>query len=284
MRAGEGYRSGGNRAQYYFAVTESRALERAVQESREVIQAVLTGARDRRIATEGKSGNLQLLAEGINELIGNVSMTVAETVQLVRCAVDGDLTSRMQVDNKSGEFKALATSVNSMIQAMMEVVTSLTNTCRAVQLGAEEISRGNRDLSKRTDEQASSLLETTSSMNRMTSTVKNNANSATQANQLALAAREEAERGGAVVSAAVAAMSEINTASNKIAEITSMIDEIAFQTNLSGAERGGGGRAGWRSGQRFRGGGLRGAQSRIEERGGGQGDQSADCGCRREGD
>ena len=66
----------------------------------------------------------------------------------------------------------------------------------------------------------------------MTSTVKNNANSAAQANQLAQAAREEAERGGAVVSAAVAAMSEINMASNKIAEITTVIDEIAFQTNL----------------------------------------------------
>jgi methyl-accepting chemotaxis protein len=213
-------------------VTESRALERAVQESREVIQAVLSGARDPRIAIQGKSGNLQLLAEGINELIGNVSTTVAETVQLVRRAVDGDLTSRMQVDNKLGEFKALAASVNSLIQAMMGVVTSLTNTCRAVQVGAEEISLGNRDLSKRTDEQASSLIETASSMKRMTSTVKSNADSAAQANQLAVAAREEAERGGAVVSAAVAAMSEINLASNKIAEITSMIDEIAFQTNL----------------------------------------------------
>jgi len=213
-------------------VTESRALERAVKESREVIQAVLTGARNRRIAMQGKSGNLQLLAEGINELIGSVSTTVEETVQLVSRAVDGDLTSRMQVDNKLGEFKALATSVNSMIQAMMEVVTSLTNTCRAVRVRAEEISRGNLDLSKRTDEQASSLMETSSSMKRMTSTVKNNANSAAQANQLAVAAREEAERGGAVVSAAVAAMSEINMASNKIAEITTVIDGIAFQTNL----------------------------------------------------
>ena len=184
-------------------VTEARALERAVLESREVIQAVLAGARDRRISVQGKSGNLQLLAEGINELIGNVSATVAETVQLVRSAVDGDLTSRMQVDNKLGEFRALATSVNNLIQAMMEVVISLTNTCRAVQVGAEEISLGNLDLSKRTDEQASNLMETTSSMKRMTSTVKNNANSAAQANQLALAAREEAERGGAVVSAAV---------------------------------------------------------------------------------
>jgi methyl-accepting chemotaxis protein len=213
-------------------VTQARALDSAVRESREVIQAVLAGAGDRRIATQGKTGNLQLLAQSINELIDSVSTTVAETMQVVRRAVEGDLTSRMNVDNKLGDFKALATSVNSMIQAMMEVVTSLTKTSRAVQVGTEEISRGNLDLSKRTEEQASNLVETTSSMEQMTSMVKNNAENAVQANQIAVAAREQAERGGKVVGAAVTAMSEINTASNKIAEIIGVIDEIAFQTNL----------------------------------------------------
>jgi methyl-accepting chemotaxis protein len=138
----------------------------------------------------------------------------------------------MNVNDKLGDFKALAASVNSMIRTMMEVVASLTKTSRAVQVGAEEISRGNIDLSKRTEEQASSLVETTSSMEQMTSMVKNNADNAVQANQLSVAAREQAERGGRVVGAAVAAMSEINTASNKIAEIIGVIDAIAFQTNL----------------------------------------------------
>jgi methyl-accepting chemotaxis protein len=213
-------------------VAAARALDGAVRESREIIQAVLAGASDRRIAVHGKTGNLLLLAQSINELIDSVSTTVAETVRVVGQAVEGDLTSRMTVDGKSGDFKALAASVNSMLQAMMEVVGGLTKTCRAVQSGAEEISRGNLDLSKRTEEQASSLLETTSSMEQMTSRVKNNAESAVQANELARAAREQAERGGSVVGAAVAAMSEISTASNKIAEIIGVIDEIAFQTNL----------------------------------------------------
>jgi methyl-accepting chemotaxis protein len=213
-------------------VAEARALDRAVQESREVIQAVLAGQGDRRIAMEGKSGNLQLLAQSINELIDSVSATRAETTRVVRQAVEGDLTSRMNVDDKLGDFKTLAASVNSMIQAMMEVVGGLTRTSRAVQLGAEEISRGCLDLSQRTEEQASSLAETTSSMERMTSMVRNNADNAVQANKLAVAAREQAERGGSVVGAAVAAMSEINTASNRIAEIIGVIDEIAFQTNL----------------------------------------------------
>jgi methyl-accepting chemotaxis protein len=213
-------------------VTEARALDDAVRESREVIQAVLGGASDRRIAMDGKSGNLHLLAQSINELIDSVSTTVAETGQVMRRAVDGDLTSRMKVNDKSGDFKALATSVNSLMQAMMEVVASLTTTSNAVQIGAEEISRGNRALSSRTEEQASSLVETTAAMEQMTSMVKNNANNAAQANQLAVAAREKAEGGGRVVGAAVAAMSAIHTASNKIVEVIGVIDEIAFQTNL----------------------------------------------------
>jgi methyl-accepting chemotaxis protein len=213
-------------------VVEARALDGAVRESREVIQGVLAGASDRRIAMSGKSGNLLLLAQSINELIDSVSTTVAETMRVVGQAVEGDLTARMSVQEKSGDFKALAASVNSMIQAMMEVVAGLTRTCRAVQEGAEEISRGNLDLSRRTEEQASSLVETTSSMEQMTSRVKSNAESAVQANQLAVTAREHAERGGSVVGSAVAAMSEISAASGKIAEIIGVIDEIAFQTNL----------------------------------------------------
>jgi len=213
-------------------VTEARALDDAVKESRETIQAVLAGASDRRIAMHGKAGNLLLLAQSVNELIDSLSSTVAETVRVVGRAVDGDLTSRMSVDDKSGDFRALAASVNSIVQAMMEVVAGLTKTCRAVQAGAEEISRGNLDLSRRTEEQASSLMETTSSMEQMTTRVKDNADNAVQANQLAVAAREHAERGGSVVGSAVAAMSEISRASNKIAEIIGVIDEIAFQTNL----------------------------------------------------
>jgi methyl-accepting chemotaxis protein len=211
---------------------EARALDGAVRESQDIIQAVLAGAGDRRIPMSGKAGNLELLAQGINQLIESVSMTVAETMQVVRRAVEGDLTSRMSVADKSGDLKTLAAAVNSMIQAMMEVVGSLARSSREMQLGAREISRGNLELSQRTGEQASSLEETASSMEEMTSAVNHNAGNAAQANQLAVAAREQAERGGQVVGAAVAAMSEINTASKKMAEKIGVIDEIAFQTNL----------------------------------------------------
>jgi methyl-accepting chemotaxis protein len=213
-------------------ILEARAFDSAVQESQDVIQSALNGVGDRRINMNGKTGSLELLTRSINELIGSVSTTVAETMQVVQRSVEGDLTSRVKVEDKSGHFKALAVSVNSMIQSMMEVVTSLTKTSREVQLGAEEITRGNLELSRRTEEQASSLEETASSMEQMTSTVKNNADNAAHASELAEAAREQAERGGLVVGSAVAAMSEINTASKKIADIIGVIDEIAFQTNL----------------------------------------------------
>jgi methyl-accepting chemotaxis protein len=213
-------------------VNEARALDDAVRESREVIQSVLGDSSDLRITLDGKSGNLRLLAQSINELIGSVSTTVAETMQVMKRAVDGDLTAQVNVTGKSGDFKALATSVNSMIQALLQVVTGLATTARAVQVGAEEISRGNLALSHRTDDQASSLEETASAMEEMTAMVKSNADNAAQANQLAVAAQEKAQGGGKVVGAAVAAMSAISTASNKIVEVIGVIDEIAFQTNL----------------------------------------------------
>ena len=213
-------------------ILEARALDSAVHESQDVIQAALNGDGDRRIGMEGKTGNLELLARSINQLIGSVATTVAETMHVVQRAVEGDLGSRVTVDDKSGHFKALAVSVNSMIQSMMEVVTSLTKTSHEVQVGAEEISRGNLELSSRTEEQASSLEETASSMEQMTSIVMKNADNAASASQLAEAAREQAERGGRVVGSAVAAMNEINASSKKIADIIGVIDEIAFQTNL----------------------------------------------------
>jgi methyl-accepting chemotaxis protein len=155
-----------------------------------------------------------------------------EVQAIVAKAIDGDLTARIREEGKSGFIKSLSGGVNSLLANMADVVRNMARAAAEVRTGSEEISRGNADLSQRTEEQASSLEETASSMEEMTSTVKNNADNAAQANQLASAARDQAERGGAVVGAAVAAMGEINASSKRIADIISVIDEIAFQTNL----------------------------------------------------
>jgi len=157
---------------------------------------------------------------------------VAELRRLVQSANDGDLTRSMDLDGKSGLYVSIGSGVNSLVGNMANVVSQVKNATSEVQQGAEEISKGNLNLSQRTEQQASSLEETASSMEEMTSTVKQTADNAGQANQLAMAARQQAEKGGAVVSSAVTAMGGINAASKKIADIIGVIDEIAFQTNL----------------------------------------------------
>ena len=156
----------------------------------------------------------------------------AEINLAVTNAIDGDLTTRISLEGKHGFFKSLANGVNELLENTADVVRQMATAAAEVHTGADEISRGNLNLSQRTEQQAASLEETASSMEQMTSTVKQNADNAAQANQLAAAAREQAERGGKVVGAAVAAMAEINVASKKIADIIGVIDEIAFQTNL----------------------------------------------------
>jgi methyl-accepting chemotaxis protein len=147
-------------------------------------------------------------------------------------AIAGDLTARVAESGKDGFFKALSAGVNELVGKMADAVATMSDAASQVRVGADEISRGNQHLSERTEQQAASLEQTASSMQEMTSTVKRNADNAAQANQLAAAAREQAERGGRVVSSAVQAMSQIDTASKKIADIIGVIDEIAFQTNL----------------------------------------------------
>ncbi len=158
--------------------------------------------------------------------------TEVEVEAVVARALEGDLTHRISLAGKVGFFEKLATGVNALVENMADVVQTIAASAAEVRTGSEEISRGNADLSQRTEEQASSLEETASSMEEMTSTVKNNADNAERANQLAQAARGQAERGGSVVQSAVSAMGEINTSSKKIADIIGVIDEIAFQTNL----------------------------------------------------
>jgi len=158
--------------------------------------------------------------------------TEEEIQSVVNAANSGDLSRRVHSDGKSGFFATLATGINSMLETNGNLVREIQATTREVSMRADEISRGNMNLSQRTEEQASSLEQTASSMEQMTSTVRQNAGNAAQANQLATAARAQAERGGSVVSEAVAAMQGINAASNKIADIIGVIDEIAFQTNL----------------------------------------------------
>src|SRR5450631_498568 len=118
-----------------------------------------------------------------------------EVNETVTKALQGNLAARLRVEGKEGFFKALATGMNSLIANMADVVRAMAEAAEDVRSGADEISRGNLDLNQRTEAQASSLEQTAASMEEMTSIVKSNADNAAQANQLAVAAREHAEKG-----------------------------------------------------------------------------------------
>ena len=185
--------------------------------------------------TSGKPMHVIKYATEITEQI-NFSNQLRQAVEEIKAtvtgAMNGDLTRRINATNKTGEVAVLANGVNSLIEMLGTVIEQIRQTAGQVQAGLEEISQGNSNLSQRTSEQAASLEETASSMEEMASTVKQTADNAGMANNLAIAAQAQAEKGGSIVGAAVSAMSTINTASNKIADIIGVIDEIAFQTNL----------------------------------------------------
>ena len=166
------------------------------------------------------------------ELSHEMEKSVAQTQEIIKSATEGDLVRRLDTKGKSGGLLKLGDAINSLLESVSDIVSNVKHSAGEVLRGAEEISQGNANLSQRTEEQSSSLEETASSMEEMTSTVKQNADNAGQANQLATAARDQAEKGGAVVSNAVKAMGDINQSSKKISDIISVIDEIAFQTNL----------------------------------------------------
>jgi len=157
---------------------------------------------------------------------------VAETQAAVKATIDGDLSKRVDLTGKTGELAELSAGVNSLIDTVSALIRQIAASAAQVKGGLDEISQGNTNLSQRTSEQAASLEETASSMEEMASTVKKTAENATLANELAIAAQTQAEKGGTVVDSAVGAMSGINAASGKIADIIGVIDSIAFQTNL----------------------------------------------------
>jgi methyl-accepting chemotaxis protein len=143
----------------------------------------------------------------------------------------GDLSDTLVVEGRS-EMALLASNLTAMQQSLIVTVGHVRESSDAIFTGASEISLGNNDLSSRTEQQAASLEQTAASMEELTATVKQNAENARQASQLAKSASDTAEKGGKVVDGVVKTMSEIAGSSKKIADITSVIDGIAFQTNI----------------------------------------------------
>ncbi|MFW3572352.1 methyl-accepting chemotaxis protein [Kosakonia cowanii] len=154
-----------------------------------------------------------------------------EVMGHIRHIATGDLTHAIHAEG-SNEMARLAQNVQEMQQSLVKTVSVVRDGADTIYTGAGEISIGNNDLSSRTEQQAASLEETAASMEELTATVKQNADNARQATQLALNASGTAKKGGEVVDGVVRTMDEIAASSSKIAQITNVIDGIAFQTNI----------------------------------------------------
>jgi methyl-accepting chemotaxis protein len=160
-----------------------------------------------------------------------VTRPLEEATELAQKIANGDLTARSET-NRDDELGKLLKAINGITLGLANVVWNVRNGTDTIATASKEIASGNQDLSSRTEQQASSLEETASSMEELTSTVRQNADNARQANQLAVTASDIATKGGAVVSQVVETMHSIHESSRKIADIISVIDGIAFQTNI----------------------------------------------------
>ncbi|EJH2657881.1 methyl-accepting chemotaxis citrate transducer [Salmonella enterica] len=149
----------------------------------------------------------------------------------IQTIADGDLTHEIEAEGRS-EMGQLAASLKTMQQSLIRTVRAVRDNADSIYTGAGEISAGSSDLSSRTEQQASALEETAASMEQLTATVRQNTDNARQATGLAKTASETARKGGRVVDNVVNTMNDIAESSEKIVDITSVIDGIAFQTNI----------------------------------------------------
>ncbi len=171
---------------------------------------------------------IALAWRGIDKILLRPLQTNIEHIHHI---ASGDLTQSIESHGRN-EMTQLADSLREMQQALVRTVSDVRDGSDAIYTGASEISAGNNDLSSRTEQQAASLEQTAASMEQLTATVKQNAENARQASQLALSASQTALKGGKVVDGVVKTMNDIAGSSKKIADITSVIDGIAFQTNI----------------------------------------------------
>jgi methyl-accepting chemotaxis protein-1 (serine sensor receptor) len=164
-------------------------------------------------------------------LIRSISAPLDEAVRFASSVAEGDLTQAVHA-HANDEVGRLMRALNQMHEGLLRIVSQVRMGTETIAAGAKQIAAGNQDLSSRTEQQASSLEETASSLEELTATVKQNANNALQANQLAGSASAVADKGGEVVARVIDTMGSINESSKKIGDIISVIDGIAFQTNI----------------------------------------------------
>jgi methyl-accepting chemotaxis protein len=182
--------------------------------------------------TDNYNGDFNTIKQNLNTCITAINALVGDAGVLAEAAREGRVTVRADAGRHQGDFRKIIEGVNETLEMIVNPIVTIKTAAETINTAAKEIAQGNTDLSQRTEEQASSLEQTASSMEELASTVKQNAENAKQANQLAMTASSVAVKGGEVVQQVVGTMSAINDSAKKIEDIISVIDGIAFQTNI----------------------------------------------------
>lgn len=182
--------------------------------------------------TDHYHGDFNVIKNNLNTCIDAVNRLVSDANMLSEAANKGRISTRADVSQHQGDFRKIVQGFNLTLETIVTPIVAIKDAVETITTAASEISSGNSDLSSRTERQASSLEETVASMEELASAVKQNAENAKQANQLALTASKIAVNGGQVVTDVVATMSAMNASAKKIEDIISVIDGIAFQTNI----------------------------------------------------
>jgi methyl-accepting chemotaxis protein len=217
-------------------------LARNPLEARQTIQSLIAAQNfDERLGTLTFRVAMTPILDADGKRLGTVvewrnrtpEVTAEDEIRTVLArSVDGDLTMRLSLEGKTGFFATLGQDLNQLLANTAQIIGAIGSSVQSVKQGSEAISSGSASLSERTEHQSSTLEETAAAMEQMSATVRQNAESAAKANDVAKAARSQAENGAAVIADTVGAMQKISTASKRISDVIGVIDEIAFQTNL----------------------------------------------------
>ncbi|MFU8789287.1 MAG: methyl-accepting chemotaxis protein [Methylobacter sp.] len=216
----------------WVAEWRDRTAEVAVEkEVSTIVVASTMGDFTKHFDLRHKVGFLRELGEGLNQLLYTSETGLNEVVRVLGALSRGDLTETITNDYY-GAFGQLKDDSNTTVEKLKQIVNQIRMATDNISAGAKEIADGNNELSSRTEQQAASLEQTAASMHQLTATVHANTENARQANKLAIGAAEVAGMGSIIVGQVISTMDEINDASHKITEIVSVIDDIAFQTNI----------------------------------------------------
>lgn len=210
--------------------TAMQTLDHFMAELSSVLGNVAQGKLDVKLTVEAQ-GDLAKLKQDTNLTVSTINGTLSEINTVMAALAHGQLNCNIQT-NYHGQFGILTNNINQTIQSLVALITNVDTSIRAISAASNEIAAGNSDLAARTAEQANYLEHTTTNMNLVADQVKQTTQRAQDANQVVMRAENVAGEGGSAMSQLVEAMSEIAQSSKKISDIISVIDSIAFQTNI----------------------------------------------------